>query len=124
MVRLSEKGGRFANDGQQCADLIYVLYPKRIEKIDPTTIRLVDNEFECWARLERIRNEEVDIGQGIESLATFDLKSSELDFGTAFTWADQNQSGGGSDSGFSMIDIGLNSRWPTDITVFDRKYDT
>ena len=26
-------------------------------------------------------------GAGIKSLATFDLKSSELDFGTAFTWA-------------------------------------
>ncbi len=62
-------------------------------------------------------------GAGIKSLATFDLKSSELDFGTAFTWADQNQSGGGSDSGFSMFDIGLNSRWPTNITVFDRKSD-
>ncbi|MEJ2282861.1 MAG: hypothetical protein P8X85_04625, partial [Desulfobacterales bacterium] len=62
-------------------------------------------------------------GAGIKSLATFDLKSSELDFGTAFTWADQNQSGGGSDSGFSMVDIGLNSRWPTTITVLDRKSD-
>ena len=62
-------------------------------------------------------------GAGIKSLATFDLKSSELDFGTAFTWADQNQSGGGSDSGFSMVDIGLNSRWPTSITVLDRKSD-
>ncbi len=62
-------------------------------------------------------------GAGIRSLATFDLKSSELDFGTAFTWADQKQSGGGSDSGFSMFDIGLNSRWPTNITVFDRKSD-
>ena len=62
-------------------------------------------------------------GAGIKSLTTFDLKSSELDFGTAFTWAAQNQSGGGSDSGFSMVDIGLNSRWPTDITVLDRKSD-
>jgi len=62
-------------------------------------------------------------GVGIKSLATFDLKSSELDFGTAFTWAAQNQSGGGSDSGFSMVDIGLNSRWPTSITVLDRKSD-
>ena len=62
-------------------------------------------------------------GAGIKSLATFDLKGSELDFGTAFTWAGQNQSGGGSDSGFSMIDIGLNSRWPTNITVLDRKSD-
>jgi hypothetical protein len=62
-------------------------------------------------------------GAGIKSLATFDLKSSELDFGSAFTWAGQNQSGGGSDSGFSMIDIGLNSRWPTNITVLDRKSD-
>ena len=33
-------------------------------------------------------------GVGIKSLATFNLGSSELDFGTAFTWADQNQSGG------------------------------
>jgi len=62
-------------------------------------------------------------GLGIKSLATFDLKSSELDFGTAFTWAAQNQSGGGSDSGFSMVEIGLNSRWPTNITVLDRKSD-
>jgi len=62
-------------------------------------------------------------GAGIKSLVTFDFKSSELDFGTAFTWADQNQSGGGSDKGFSMIDIGLNSRWPTSITLFDRKSD-
>ena len=62
-------------------------------------------------------------GVGIKSLATFDLNFSELDFGTAFTWADQSQSGGGSDKGFSMVDIGLNSRWPTDITVFDRKAD-
>jgi hypothetical protein len=62
-------------------------------------------------------------GAGIKSLATFDLNSSELDFGTAFTWADQNQSGGGSDSGFSMFDIGLNSRWPTNFTVLDRKSD-
>lgn len=62
-------------------------------------------------------------GAGIKSLATFDLKSSELDFGTAFTWAAQNQSGGGSDSGFSMFEIGLNSRWPTNITVLDRKSD-
>jgi len=62
-------------------------------------------------------------GAGIKSLATFDLKSSELDFGTAFTWAAQNQSGGGSDSGFSMVDIGFNSRWPTHITVLDRKSD-
>jgi hypothetical protein len=56
-------------------------------------------------------------------LATFDLKSSELDFGTAFTWAAQNQSGGGSDSGFPMVEIGLKSRWPTNITVLDRKSD-
>jgi hypothetical protein len=62
-------------------------------------------------------------GVGIKSLATFEIRNSELDFGTAFTWADQNQSGGGSDNGFSMIDIGFNSRWPTDITVFDRKAD-
>jgi hypothetical protein len=62
-------------------------------------------------------------GVGIKSLATFDLKTSQLDFGTAFTWADQNQSGGGSDSGFSMIDVGLNSRWPTSITLLDRKSD-
>ena len=62
-------------------------------------------------------------GAGIKSLATFDLKGSELDFGTAFTWAGQNQSGGGSDSGFSMIDIGLNSRWPTDLTIFDSQAD-
>jgi hypothetical protein len=62
-------------------------------------------------------------GVGIKSLATFDLKTSELDFGTAFTWADQSQSRGGSDSGFSMIDIGLNTRWPTNITVLDRKSD-
>ena len=62
-------------------------------------------------------------GLGIKSLATFDLKSSELDFGTAFAWAAQNQSGGGSDSGFSMVEIGLNSRWPTNITVLDRKSD-
>jgi hypothetical protein len=62
-------------------------------------------------------------GAGIKSLATFELKGSEMDFGTAFTWADQNQSGGGSDSGFSMIDIGINSRWPTNITVLDRRSD-
>jgi hypothetical protein len=62
-------------------------------------------------------------GVGIKSLATFAIRNSELDFGTAFTWADQQQSGGGSDSGFSMIDIGLNSRWPTDITVFDHQAD-
>jgi hypothetical protein len=62
-------------------------------------------------------------GVGIKSLATFDLKSSELDFGTAFTWAAQNQSGGGSDSGFSMFEIGLNSRWPTSIILLDRKSD-
>ena len=62
-------------------------------------------------------------GAGIKSLATFDLNGSELDFGTAFTWAAQNQSGGGSDSGFSMFEIGLNSRWPTRITVLDRKSD-
>jgi len=62
-------------------------------------------------------------GVGIKSLATFEIKNSELDFGTAFTLADQSQSGGGSDSGFSMVDIGLNSRWPTNITLFDRKSD-
>lgn len=62
-------------------------------------------------------------GAGIKSLATFDIQRSELDFGTAFTWADQNQSGGGSDSGFSMIDIGVNSRWPTTIDLFNRKSD-
>jgi len=62
-------------------------------------------------------------GVGIKSLATFEIRNSELDFGTAFTWADQSQSGGGSDSGFSMVDIGLNSRWPTSITLFDRKSD-
>jgi len=62
-------------------------------------------------------------GVGIKSLATFDLKTSELDFGTAITWADQSQSGGGNDSGFSMIDIGLNSRWPASIMVLDRKSD-
>jgi hypothetical protein len=62
-------------------------------------------------------------GAGIKSLATFELKGSELDFGTAFTWADQNQSGGGSDSGFSMVDIGINTRWPTKISVLDRKSD-
>ncbi|MGB5745961.1 MAG: hypothetical protein WBM69_03200 [Desulfobacterales bacterium] len=62
-------------------------------------------------------------GVGIKSLATFDLKSSELDFGTAVTWAAQNQSGGGSDSGFSMFEIGLNSRWPTNIILLDRKSD-
>lgn len=62
-------------------------------------------------------------GAGIKSLTTFDLESSELDFGTAFTWAGQDQSGGGSDSGFSMFEFGLNSRWPTTITVLDRKSD-
>jgi hypothetical protein len=62
-------------------------------------------------------------GVGIKSLATFEIRNSELDFGTAFTRADQSQSGGGSDSGFSMVDIGLNSRWPTNITLFDRKSD-
>lgn len=62
-------------------------------------------------------------GAGIKSVATFEIKRSEVDFGTAFTWADQNQSGGGSDSGFSMIDVGLNSRWPTNIMVLDRKAD-
>ena len=62
-------------------------------------------------------------GAGIKSLATFDLKNVELDFGTAFTWAAQNQSGGGSDSDFSMFDIGFNSRWPTNITVLDRRSD-
>jgi len=62
-------------------------------------------------------------GAGIKSLATFEIKHSELDFGTAFTWAGQNQSGGGSDSGFSMVDIGLNSRWPTDITIFGSQAD-
>lgn len=62
-------------------------------------------------------------GAGIKSLATFELKNLDLDFGTAFTWADQNQSGGGSDSGFSMFDIGLNSRWPTNITVLNRRSD-
>ena len=62
-------------------------------------------------------------GAGIKSLATFEIKRSELDFGTAFTWADQSQSGGGSDMGFSMFDIGFNSRWPTDITILDRKSD-
>ena len=55
--------------------------------------------------------------------SVFDIKRSELDFGTAFTWADQNQSGGGSDSGFSMIDLGVNSRWPTTIDLFNRKSD-
>jgi hypothetical protein len=62
-------------------------------------------------------------GVGIKSLATFELEPSELDFGTAFTWADQNQSGGGSDSGFSMIDLGLNTRWPTNLNVLERKSD-
>jgi hypothetical protein len=62
-------------------------------------------------------------GAGIKSLATFDLKNVELDFGTAFTWAAQNQSGGGSDSDFSMFDIGFNFRWPTNITVLDRRSD-
>jgi hypothetical protein len=62
-------------------------------------------------------------GADIKSLATFEIKKSELDFGTAFTWADQNQSGGGGDEGFSMIEVGFNSRWPTNITVFDRKSD-
>jgi hypothetical protein len=62
-------------------------------------------------------------GGGLQSLATFELKNSELDFGAAFTMAGQNQSGGGSDRGFSMIEVGLNSRWPTHITVLDRKSD-
>jgi hypothetical protein len=62
-------------------------------------------------------------GAGIKSLATFEIKKRELDFGTAFTWAGQNQSGGGSDSGFAMIDVGINSRWPTTITLLDRKSD-
>ena len=62
-------------------------------------------------------------GLGIKSLATFDFKSSELDFGTAFTWADQTQSGGGSDTGFSMVDIGLNSRWPTKLNILNRRTD-
>lgn len=62
-------------------------------------------------------------GVGIKSLVTFEIRNSEFDFGTAFTWAEQNQSGGGSDSGFSMIEIGFNYRWPTDITVLDRKSD-
>ncbi|UCD79590.1 MAG: hypothetical protein JSW26_30080 [Desulfobacterales bacterium] len=62
-------------------------------------------------------------GAGIKSLATFEIKRSELDFGTGLTWADQNQAGGGSDSGFSMFEIGINSRWPTNITVLDRKSD-
>jgi hypothetical protein len=62
-------------------------------------------------------------GLGIKSLATFDLKTSELDFGTAFTWAEQNQSGGGNDSGFAMFDIGLNSRWPTRLNILNRQTD-
>jgi len=62
-------------------------------------------------------------GAGIKSLTTFELEDSELDFGAALTKAGQNQGGGGSDSGFSMIEIGVNSRWPTKITVLDRQSD-
>ncbi len=60
-------------------------------------------------------------GAGLKSLATFPFKGFELDLGNALTWADNSQSGGDIDQGFSLFEIGLNTRWPLDLIVLDRK---
>jgi hypothetical protein len=60
-------------------------------------------------------------GGGIKSLAKFSVQDFELELGNALTYAAQNQSDGGSDNGFSMFDIGLNSRWPTNLSIRNKK---
>jgi hypothetical protein len=60
-------------------------------------------------------------GAGFKSLATFPFRAFELDLGNSLTWADNSQSGTEIDQGFSMFEIGLNSRWPLDLIVLDRQ---
>ncbi len=59
-------------------------------------------------------------GAGITSLATFPLKDMALQLGNQVMFADQSQSGGGNDNGFSKFDIGLNYRHPLEFSFLNQ----
>jgi hypothetical protein len=59
-------------------------------------------------------------GAGLKSLATFPIKDVALQLGNQIMFADQSQSGGGSDDGFSKFDIGLNYRHPLKFTFLNQ----
>jgi hypothetical protein len=62
-------------------------------------------------------------GAGLKSLALFPLKNGiELELGNNLAYADNSKSDESqADNGFSMFEIGLNSRWPLNVTLFDRQ---
>jgi hypothetical protein len=62
-------------------------------------------------------------GGGIKSLAVFTLKNDiELELGNNLAYADNSESDKSPvDNGFSMFEIGLNSRWPLNVTLLDRR---
>jgi len=64
-------------------------------------------------------------GIGVKSLAVFPLDNGiELQLGNTLAYADNSDSGESNvDNGFSLLEIGLNSRWPINLTVLDRKTD-
>ena len=59
-------------------------------------------------------------GAGIKSLATFPIKDVALQLGNQIMFADQSQSSGGNDDGFSKFDIGLNYRHPLSFTFLNQ----
>ncbi len=61
-------------------------------------------------------------GVGIKSLAVFPLKNDiELELGNNLAYADNSESDKSPvDNGFSMFEIGINSRWPINVTLLDR----
>ena len=62
-------------------------------------------------------------GAGVKSLALFPIKNGiELELGNNLTYADNSESGTSVvDNGFSMFEIGLNSRWPLNFTLYNRQ---
>jgi hypothetical protein len=62
-------------------------------------------------------------GGGIKSLVVFPLKNDiELELGNNLAYADNSESDKSQvDNGFSMFEIGLNSRWPLNVTLLDRR---
>jgi hypothetical protein len=62
-------------------------------------------------------------GAGIKSLALFPLKNGiELELGNNLAYGDNSKSDESqADNGFSLFEIGLNSRWPINWTLFDRR---
>ena len=58
---------------------------------------------------------------GIKSLARFKMDGYELELGNALLMADNSNSGQGGDNGFSMWEIGLNTRLPMDYKVQNKR---